>query len=107
MGETIDAPAFRDRARDRDSGIDRLARVGHRAAFDQVRDAIADKPGMKAQVAPIADARHHRVGNRADANLDGRSILDIAANVTRNRLLAFRRSAEVAVPPEAFETLTT
>jgi len=41
---------------------------------------------MKSQVAPIADARQHRVGDSADTNLNGGAIVDIAADVARDRL---------------------
>src|SRR5271169_1562820 len=44
---------------------------------------------MQSEVAAVADTRHHGVGNRADANLDGRAIIDIAADVTRNGLFGF------------------
>src|SRR5229473_5807243 len=42
---------------------------------------------MEAKVAPVADQRHHRVGDSADSDLNRRPVLDIARDVLRDRLL--------------------
>jgi hypothetical protein len=41
---------------------------------------------MKSEVAPIADARQHCVGDSADADLNGRAVVDIATDMARDRL---------------------
>src|ERR1700730_6706335 len=42
---------------------------------------------MDSQFAAVAQPRHDRVGNRADSDLNGHAVVDIAADVARNRLL--------------------
>jgi hypothetical protein len=66
---------------DGDAGIDRLARVGHRAALDQIRDAITDESGVDSEVAAVTDTGHNGVGNCANANLDGGAVFNITSNV--------------------------
>ena len=46
-----------------------LLAVGHRAALEQLQDAVADHLGMDAQIVLVAQLHDHGVGNGAIADL--------------------------------------
>src|SRR5579863_8868257 len=85
VGEVVEPLRPEQRSGGRDAGVDWLARSGHHAALDQAGNAIADQTGMHSEVAPVADACEHRVGNRAHPNLDRGAVVDIAADVRGDR----------------------
>src|SRR3984893_15388558 len=75
------------RAANRNSRVDGFASIGHHTLLYQVHDPVGYKTRMDSQIAAVTQPRHNRVGNRADSDLNGHAVADIAADVARNRLL--------------------
>ncbi len=65
-----------DKARHNPPWVALLARAGDDAALDEIEHTIGEHLGMHAQVAPVSERLERRVRNRADAELQGRAILD-------------------------------
>lgn len=70
------APALVHRA----AGVHRLVLVRDRAALEQVDEAVGEHLGVHAQVALLAQARHHGVGDAADAHLQAGAVLHQAGD---------------------------
>ena len=69
-----------DEARRRTSGVHLLVLVGDDAALDQVDEAVGEHLRVHAEVVLVGQAREHRVGNGADAHLQGGAVLDEAGD---------------------------
>jgi hypothetical protein len=67
---------------------DRLVRAGDDAALDEVHDAVGQQFGVDAEVAPIVQCAHQRVGDPADADLQGRPWREAVEDRLRDRDVA-------------------
>src|SRR3546814_19415179 len=66
-----------------------LARVGDDAGFDQFDKAVAEHAGMHTEIAAIGQQAQDRIGHRADAGLQYRSVFDVLRGKLRDRLIGF------------------
>ena len=74
------------------AAVERLAAAGDHARLDQVDDAVGDHLGVDAQVLLVLEELQHRLRDAADAELDGRAVLDQRGDVLADlaRCLASR-----------------
>ena len=54
---------------DTDAGIDALAHIGHRTAFDEIHHRVVDDTGVNAEIANMRQRGQDRIRNFADAEL--------------------------------------
>jgi hypothetical protein len=80
-----------DEAADDATAVDLLLRVVDGARQDQVERAVGPHLGVDAQVTVAMQRAAHRVGDRADAHLQGGAVVDEAGDVASDGVLLGRR----------------
>ena len=64
----------------------RLAATGHYAGLDQVHDAVSDDVAMDAEVAPIPEITQRLIWDPAQADLQGRAVVDDRGDIACHTL---------------------
>ena len=77
----VEPPGSHAEAGDDLALIERLAAPVDGARLDQLDDGVGEHLGVDAEVLLVLEVRHHRLRNRADAELDRRVVLDQGGDV--------------------------
>ena len=98
VGESVQHAAAHQHAGNANASVDVLSRVGEHAAAGQGHHRIVRRAGVQAQVSAVRQLTQDRRRQGADSDLQGRAILDQAADMAGNRGLGrldlSRRSAQ-------------
>jgi len=81
VGEAVKPRRSHQHRRHGDGGIDLLVPIVDDAGLHQIGDPVADRPRVDAETLLAAERAGHRLGNRAEAELDRRAVGDQAGDV--------------------------
>jgi hypothetical protein len=81
VGEAVEPRGTHQHRRHGDGEVDLLVPVVDDAGLHQIGDPVADRPRMDADTLLAIERAGHRLGDRAEAKLDGRAVGDQPGDV--------------------------